>query len=76
MGACLSAKHDLHAQKQHEQDSMVVYVPHLHLKCQLMDMLNLEDDHFFAPFIEWRFKNNFNKKFNGTAYNVEMQRKR
>ena len=76
MGGCFSIKQDPNSGKAQESDALIVYQPLFQLKCQLLEKLNLDDDHYFAPFVAYRFKNNASRKFNGTASNIKMMRKK
>jgi hypothetical protein len=56
MGACLSVKNNIINYQQRRQEQVMMYKPLFTLKKELLEALNMDDEHFFSVFCTFRFR--------------------
>lgn len=61
MGGCFSLKQDNAKGQQLAAEKMIEYKPLFKLKAGLLDAMAMNDEHFYAPFLTYRFHNSIRK---------------
>ena len=75
MGNIFPAKPENNTEQDNTQTKLDQYVPLYILKKNLMEELNIDDEHFFKVFVTYRFKNS-NRNTDEIAYNIKQLRRK